>query len=112
MNLAQVGYEGGFCVQYTNILRRNLSERPQRRYLTSHRSSIRRDLAVEIKDQVFLFHSLEDRVVDFIGFDSTIRISRDASWVRLDAWKAASYRKCTNGTPAATNRRSQPSLPS
>jgi len=26
MNLAQVGYEGGFCVQYTNILRGSLSE--------------------------------------------------------------------------------------
>lgn len=39
---------------------------------------------MQIEDQVFLFHGFEHRVVDFIGFDPTIRIGRDASRVRLD----------------------------
>jgi len=40
---------------------------------------------MQIKDQIFSLHSLEDRIVDLIGFDSTIRISRDASRIRLNA---------------------------
>jgi hypothetical protein len=40
---------------------------------------------MQVKDQALLFHNFEDRVVDLIGFDPTVRIGCDASWVRLDA---------------------------
>jgi len=67
---------------------------------------------MQIKDQVFLFHSLEYRIVDLVGFDSTIRIGGDASRIRFDAYKAASCRKRTNGSSVCTNQRFQISLPS
>ena len=66
---------------------------------------------MQIEDQVFLFHSLEDRIVDFIGFDSTIRIGRDASRVRLDTWKAVLYRKCTNAASAVQQLRTNDASP-
>ena len=65
---------------------------------------------MEIEDKIFLFHNLEDRVIALIGFNSTIRVGRDASRVRFDAWKAGSYRKFTKGSKAGTNRQCRPSL--
>jgi hypothetical protein len=67
---------------------------------------------MQIEDQVLLFHDLKYRIVDLVRLNSTLGISRDASRVRLDAYRAASCRKGTNGSSVCTNQRLQPFLPS
>lgn len=65
---------------------------------------------MQIEDQVFLFHSLEYRIVELVGFDSTIGIGGDASRIRFDAYKTALCRKRTNSLSVCTNQRFQLSL--
>lgn len=56
--------KGGLGVEYAGVSR-----------------GVRGDFAMEVENKVFLFHRGKDGVVGFIGFDSTVRVGGNSSWV-------------------------------
>lgn len=69
-----------------------LSMKPQPERGRANLVSVTRDFAVKIERHAALLHGTKDIVVDFVVFDSTIRIGGDASRVALDARNAGLVR--------------------